>query len=72
MRKSFAAVLIAFTALLSAPVGAAPSMTDVARAEPSSNIVEAGGRCGPHQHWVRAHRNRHGKRIAGHCARNRH
>jgi len=71
MRKPLATAIIAFSALLSAPVGAAPSMMDVANVKPSLNIIAAGGRCGPHQHWVRTHHNRHGKLIEAHCARDK-
>lgn len=34
-------------------------------------IVEVAVRCGPHAHYVRGYRTRHGHWIKGHCVRNR-
>jgi hypothetical protein len=39
---------------------------------PASNIVQIGGRCGEHMHFVRTHRNKEGRLIRGHCARDMH
>ena len=35
-------------------------------------IVEVGGVCGPHRHWVPPHINRYGRPVPGHCRWYRH
>jgi len=70
--RFLAVPVVIFLATLSMPAAqAVPAATDGVKIAPSSGVVEVAGRCGPHQHWVPRHRNRHGKVIHGHCAANR-
>jgi hypothetical protein len=47
------------------PLAATPSVPD------NPGIVDVAVHCGPHAHYVRAHRGKDGHRVLGHCVRDK-
>lgn len=66
--RMLAPVLFVLAVMVSPAAHAVAPAPDAMRIQPSSAIVEVAAHCGPHSHWVRRHRNRHGKLVQGHCA----
>ena len=74
MRLSVLSLLVAAVALFAlplAPARAVPAGPTITNAGPPAAMVEVRGGCGRGWHRVPGHRNRHGRWIPPHCARNR-
>ena len=54
--------------LWASPAAAAPmALRSPALSQPSDDIIQVGGRCGPYAHWVHGHRDRFGRWVPPHC-----
>lgn len=65
---AFLAVGLVGSALWASPAAAMPAaLQPPAVAVGPSDVIQAGGRCGPFAHWVPGHRNRYGRWVPPHC-----
>jgi hypothetical protein len=70
-RMRLAATLLIGAALFAAPAYAVP-LAGQPDASSNANIEQVAVKCGPHAHYVRAHRDKDGHHVLGRCVRDAH
>ena len=66
-------LLLAALCALAVTSAEAATITPPPVAAGADTVIAVGDRCGPHHHWVRAHRSpRNGHWIKAHCAHDHH